>query len=279
MTFTNRELATLIWLGIFACIILAKHELRKSLFAVVSVFFSWQLQFLFWMMVAYITCSVFLLSKIGLWEPYLLKETLLWSILVPFPLLIRFASTSRSKHEFSTYLTDSISLAILIQFLTNVYSFALFIELILIPVAVFIGGGIAISENKSEFRSVHTLLTRALFLLGLIFFCFALYKIWKNPDGIANIVVIHEFFLTPFLSVLYWPFLYLLGLWFAYEVLFRSAKHFLKGNDHLLPLLRRGLLVRCKMDLNRVIRARQVVARELTVNSDARDVMSIIQLV
>lgn len=278
-TLNNREFAVLIWLIAIFLFALSKQGGRDILRQFLSLLFDWRILTTLGLMVCYIVILIILLEQVGLWEDYLLKETVIWSTLVPLPLLMKFVSRRNQSFNLGAQLSDSMSIAVLTQFVISVYSFSLLVELILVPVATFIGGGIVVSEQGDDFQSVHKFLTRALALLGLLLLAFTIYRILTAPDGIANIEVVHEFFLTPFLTVLYWPFVYLFGLWCLYEELFKNARSYLGNNTKLLHTLKKGILFRCNFNLKRLTRARLVLARELTITSDEDDVKSVLQMI
>src|SRR5690606_10410525 len=80
-TFNTRELAALTWILIAICLAMFKSSLRRSIFGVIKALFIWKFIIIYALAFAYIWFIVIQLEKLGLWNLFLLKDTIYWSVL------------------------------------------------------------------------------------------------------------------------------------------------------------------------------------------------------
>jgi hypothetical protein len=76
--FSSRELAILLWTGVFAAWVLSMPSVRASAAGVLRHLFHWKLSIPMALLAGYTYGIVLLLRKAGLWAPSLTKDTIVW---------------------------------------------------------------------------------------------------------------------------------------------------------------------------------------------------------
>ncbi|PSR55778.1 hypothetical protein AHMF7605_20875 [Adhaeribacter arboris] len=216
MEINNRELAGLIWIGIFIAWVMMRPETRKNVPGLFKAAFQSKLSIIYGIMAAYTAIVVFLLYRIELWNSSQIKNTILWFLTVGLVSL-----NDITKHNqvnfFKKTASDVLSLTAILQFITGVYTFSFITEFTLIPFAVLIGCMIAMAERKPEHVSVRKLLKGMLALAGLYTISFTIYKIATDFQTFANRGTLNDFLIPGALSFLFLPLMYLLSLYAARE--------------------------------------------------------------
>ena len=82
------------------------------------------------------------LSEIGIWNRELLKDTVLWSLFSGLALALSGVQTQSDVPTWRSILKNQLKAIILLEFIVNTYTFALWVELLLAPTLVLIGLGI-----------------------------------------------------------------------------------------------------------------------------------------
>jgi hypothetical protein len=81
---SNREIATLVWLLIFAVWAFSYAKVRQSFVHVLKAFCAPQILISLAVAFTYIAASIFLLSAVGIWEWASLKTSVLWGMTFAF---------------------------------------------------------------------------------------------------------------------------------------------------------------------------------------------------
>ncbi|PSR56642.1 hypothetical protein AHMF7605_25680 [Adhaeribacter arboris] len=233
MEINNRELAGLIWIGIFIALVMMRPETRKDVPGLFKAAFQPKLSIIYGIMAAYTAIVVFLLYRIELWDSSQIKNTILWFLTVGLVSLNDITKHNQVNFFKKTAL-DILSLTAILQFITGVYTFSFIAEFILIPSAVLIGGMIAMAERKPEHISVKKLLNWILILVGLYTISFTIYRITTDFKTFASKGTLNDFFIPGALSFLFLPLVYLLSLYEARESAFIGLSNVL--NPSLLRL-------------------------------------------
>ena len=108
--FNNREIATAIWLTIFAIWGLTKTDIRDSIAGVIRAFLHWKIVTCVAAMALYVTTIVALLAMTRLWQPGMIKDTLLWFSFTAFAMVMRFATSRDNENIFRQVCIDNAKL-------------------------------------------------------------------------------------------------------------------------------------------------------------------------
>lgn len=287
-SFTNRELAIVIWLGILLVLVLVLALTKKSVRAVlpqglqvVKTFFQLKILILVALLMLYTAGIVWLLYLTKLWTVRLLKDTIIWFCFTGAVLTFSFLSSHREEKVFSRILSNNVKVIVGLEFLVNTYTFSLPVELILVPLATVVAIMDVFARKEPKHFGLAKLLTVLQVAIGMAVLGVAVVKAVTNFESLLTIDSIRQILLAPALSLLLSPFIYFMLLYTEYELLFirlgmgfkldRSVKRYAKlrlikhlgmnkqrvnafGRVHTLDLMR----IKSREDVDKLLGTREL---------------------
>ncbi len=211
---------------------LTSKSIRKGLKPVFSALFSRQLVDVFFMTLIYVELIILVLSIIGFWNLDFLKDSIYWFVFAGIPLVFSFEKVDSEKNYFRTIVYDSLKGIVLVEFIANFYSFPIAVELIIMPIILFIGLLQVFGENKKEYNQISNLLSGLLAIITFTMFCIMLYKTSQNPSDFLSVKTLKTFTLPIILTFATLPFLYSVALYSLYESLLLKMSVRLKKKKH-----------------------------------------------
>ena len=253
--FNNRELALIIWILIaLACLLISK-SIRPSFLAVMKAFLARKIVTVILLMLAYISLVVYVAYSFHLWDFSLLKDTIVWCLGTAFVMFYNYDKVNTEKKYFKNVLLDNLKLAVFLQFIINLYVFNIVVELILVPVLVFVGALLAVSETKKEYKPVKNILQFLLAIYGVYLLVFAIVHMVSDFKDFATLYNLKDFLLAPFLTMTFLPFLYFLALYTTYEALFIQLDIFSRDQSKALRRFTKRQIIRtCLFNLRKLNR-------------------------
>ncbi len=133
--FNNREISLGIWLIITLLIVVSKKKNRKYLGNIFKILLNKKIILLILISVIYTTSIVISLYYIHFWNISLLKDTIIWfcfsGLVINFKYVI---DLKKDDNLTKRVILDNIKAVIILEFILNIYSFPLYIEIFLLPV-------------------------------------------------------------------------------------------------------------------------------------------------
>jgi hypothetical protein len=249
--FSNREISTFFWVIVLIVWALSKKKIRKSVSSTIKVFFKLLKWYL--IMIVYIAAFVLIFHIIEIWDISLLKDTIYWVFGGAFIIFFNVDKALRNEKFFINTIKDCFKLIILIEFLSNLYSFHISIELISIPIIFLLGllsidyESIKIDKNVKKFTNV--LIT--IYVLAVI--TFSLIKAINNLDNVFTIGNFQSLLLGSVMTLLFIPLLYVISLYMAYEGFLKMKKFILKDQLDKYQFLKKQVLKRCNISLKKIV--------------------------
>ncbi|MCL4246918.1 MAG: hypothetical protein KJ065_02075 [Anaerolineae bacterium] len=252
----NREKATILWILLFFLWVFIRRDTRESAFDVIKALFHRRVISIFIAMAFYVCLLIVVFDKIGIWTSNLTKDTAFWLIATAVVLLINVGKTSHNHDYFKKILRDNLKLILAFEFIFNLYSFSLGVELVLVPLLfIVVGMGVA-ADTKDEYRVAKKVIDLILGAFGLAIIVFTLNNIFMDFQAFASSDNLHALVLPPLLTITYIPFLYAVGLLMAYENFFIYLDHLLKTDKALAQYAKQRILVLCNLDSRKLNRFR-----------------------
>jgi len=250
--FNNREIATAIWMVLLLVYALRAREVRRSVLELVRAFAGVKVLVPTLLMVLYTGALAALLSTVGMWNASLLKDTILWFCLSAFAMAMDCVTSSGQGSIFRKVLADSVKVVIVIEFLVNTYTFSLGVELVLVPVLALMGVVDVIARSDSKCSAVAKLTTWLQGIIGLTILAFAARSAIADYRSLENLDTLRSVMLSPLLSILFSPFLYVMVLWARYETLFVRLELGVHKDKGLKRYARRRIVVHTGLSLSRL---------------------------
>jgi hypothetical protein len=277
INFNNREIAIFIILTIGLIFTLRKKEVRKSIWNFIKAFFEWKILVSIFLMSIYIGLVTFILSKVDLWDPTLLKDTVYWFVSGAIVLYVNVFSDVEKDGYFKRLIVTNLGAIIIVEFVLNLYAFNLLIELISMFIIFWVSLMKGFSEYNKVDRKVVRILDFILIVYGLGIFAFTVYHIVINPNEFFTIVIIKTLLLPFVYTFLFIPWLYMSALYMIYELEYVTINHLLRDNKKLARAFRKQIFYVCKFDLRKI----KIVSKELKILmikdiSDLKSTLSII---
>lgn len=248
--FSNRELATFVWIAIFIVLFSFKKEIRKSILQVIKSFFVTGILSIILLLAIYTLGSILILKYYRFWDLILIKDTIFWFVGFAFMTLFKL-DKAKEISFFLNVLKDSFKFTIFLEFFLNFYTFSFIAEMIIIPVFTTIFLMNLVSENKNEHKPVNKLTSKINGIVGLIYFVFALYNLIFQNQNIFSNHNLNTLILPVLLTILSIPFFYFTTLYSNYERLFLRVK-FMNENVEIQHKLKRQILWKAKLNLNKL---------------------------
>lgn len=213
----SREIAILIWVGGFLGLALLKRDVRRAAAGLLRAFFNRQIMVTLGLAVAYTTACVWLLHELGVWDFGNLKTTLVWGLTFAFVTMMDVKGLEAGSKTLAALAKDTLAATALVVFVAEFYTFPLWGELLLVPFLTVLGGMLAVAQGRPE----HAIVVKPLLFLqvaaGLGILTYSAYRIIADMQEFATIDTAREFAVPIFLSLMFLPFLFALGLFMAYE--------------------------------------------------------------
>lgn len=201
---------------------------------------------------SYIFLSVIILRKFGFWDISLLKDTILWSLLSGFALIIRFVSANRQNSlSFKAAILDNLKIIAVIEFTANLSSFSLITEIILLPLAIFISASVALSETSEDYINVKKIFIFLQGLLGAFYIGSSIVIVFTDPEQALTMHTLKAFLLPVILTTFFIPFIYAVALYSRYETVFWRLNIWNKDED-LKKLAKKIIFKKCHFRLDKV---------------------------
>lgn len=244
-----------IWLAVGLVWMLFYGRTRHALQQVLRSLFQWKILVIVLAMLLYVGLEVFGLHRAGFWDASLLKDTILWTLGVAFVLLINSGTSTKDERYLRKALLDNAKVVAFLEFIVNLYTFNLWVEIILLPVLFMIGGMSAVAESDKKYLPVRKAVDSVLSVFGMYLLGFAIVSIVRDYRGFASMDNLRSFLLPIFLTLAYLPFLYAFALYASYEVLFSVRLRIcLRGNRRLIRYVKWKIFGLCFLSLRRLTR-------------------------
>jgi len=237
-TFNNREIAAAFWLLILAVLELSQFSIRKSCRSL--------------LMVLYVLAVVVGLRALGVWSVDLLKDTIVWLCFTAVAMMVRFCTTPNSQSAFREVATDSLKIAVLLEFLVNTYTFPLIVELTLVPLVACIAVRDAIAHTKDGYARAARLTTAVLTVLGLTILGNAIGRAIADWREVGSLDRVRSVAIAPLLSLLLLPFMYGMLVHMKYEQVFLRLDLGTDKTPRVKRYARRRIVRHARLSLRRL---------------------------
>lgn len=244
----NREIAISICILLFFIWVLSlKADLQKNFLRLFNVIFTTNLIDYFLSIIIYVMSIILILVLIGFWDFSLLKDSVFWLVFAGFPLFMKITELKNSNHFAKEILKRSFKGIIIVEFLSNFYTFNLIIELFLIIFLTLVN----ILPIFKPDKILKKFTSNVNMVFGFIVMIYIGYNLYQNTFGFLNLNTLKSFVLPFILTISLIPFLYLVALLDLYDIMYRRMSMDLK-EQNLKWYLKYKLLLSFKFNLKKL---------------------------
>lgn len=227
------------------------------------------------LMIIYNMSVIWALESPGLFRIAQIKDAILWFIFTGFALAFLLAN-QRDTLSIKNALKNNIKLIIALEFIVNVYTFPLVIEIILFPILIIAGGIIVMNKYDSKYSSGDKYAKWILSLIGTGIILNVTINIIYDYRNFISINTLQDILLPPILTIIFLPFIYILMLYISYNSLFSRLSIYLRDSNKLQKYAMKKIIIKCKLNLTRVQNALGENSHELFDAKSQEDVDRVI---
>lgn len=194
--------------------------------------------------------SVWFLRHEGYWATAMLKATIYWFVGVGLVTIFKLHEPEGTNFE--RMVRANLSVAAVVAVLTNLYTFPLPVELVLIPSLVVLGGVLAVSQSDVQYAQAAKLLSGCVTTVGVVALSFSLVYLATHFGTVVNRESLRTFTLPLVLTITFIPYWYSVAMWIAYQTTLHMTKWGLRERLDLYKFARRRIVATCAFDIRRV---------------------------
>ena len=240
---TTREWATVFWAIVLLVAGLAVPSVRHAFALVVRTFLGfWQLHVAGLAFLAWVTLVCYAGYRAEVWNRGLLKDTVAWVLVYGFASIFSATRAAREEHFFRRAALAALSVGALMQFLLNLHTFHIAVELALQPMVTFLLLMEAVAGRDAKTRPAQRFVNWLLVLIGLWIAVATARGLWNSWRGLDPERTGLAFAFSIWFPLAMLPFVYVLSLVMTYETVFRLAS-FRNGGKTPPPAVKAALLV------------------------------------
>jgi hypothetical protein len=216
----NRHWALLLWLAVFSIWVMTKPDIRRSIGQVARSLFARKLLPIWVGYLGWVLLLILGARRIGWWDSSLLPDTFIWLFVAGWGLFGSFAKANSEPEFFRTHLAQIIGISLLVEFAVDFAVLPLIWELVLIPLVVVLTGVEIVARRNEEGALVSRFASGCLVFIGLALLAAGIVSVVFNWDSLEVSDLLRQVALPIWLSVLVLPYVYLIGIYAAYETVF-----------------------------------------------------------
>jgi hypothetical protein len=219
VTLSNRDIASLLWLAVFVVWALSQPGVRSSVVAVWRAFWG-KIAVVVAIYYAYLALVIAGAASWGFWNADLTKDTIVWLAVPGLAPLFGLAEAAKKRGFYRRAIFRAISLTALVEFYLNLAAFPLLVELIFIPMAVFLTLLSTVAGFRPEHAIVKRFVDRIVGIVGLVLFVATAIALTSGEIQLDARELILQFGVPVWLTVAASPFIFIFSLSANYEVHF-----------------------------------------------------------
>lgn len=227
--FNNREIAIGIWVIIALSVVLISKSLRQPLLqflkTAIPILFCRKFVVFYCVFISFFLLAADILKWAAFWDSSMLKDTIFWVVFVELPLFAKAIEKAKDNRFFPNLVTDNLKFIVLVEFFIGFWTFDLWIELVAIPITVFVSFLCALASREKKHKPAKTFFDTLLIIWGIIIFIHAVSSTAQDPKAFFNLDTLKSLLLPVFLLILNLPVVYGLALYSGYEQLFIKIKN------------------------------------------------------
>lgn len=243
----NRESAILIWIFLAASALLFSKNIRDSLLRIIRILLTKRFLVLAFIILLYFYPISSFLKRIDF---FYIKDFLFWFITVAFSLIGKSVKAKNGLF-FTELVVNSFKITVFLEFIMNLHSFNLWIELITFPILsllVILQGS---PDINSEHEKLRTLIGKVLNTVGLVYFILSLFFTITHFFELTTLATLKSFFFPVILTILFIPILYFIAIYTTYETFFVRLSLY-QVDEIKKNCVRKSFLKRCHINLSKL---------------------------
>jgi hypothetical protein len=172
-------------------------------------------------MIGWVAGLVLIAAHIGWWKPQLTTDTGAWFFSTALVLMFNVEKALRQEGFLRQSFLGILKVTAFVEVFINLYVFSLPFELMLLPALTILLMLSVVAGTEERLSRVKTLVDGVVALIGFALFAYVTLQIMTNWQDFDTTGALLEFALPAWLTIGIIPFIYLVGLYMAYDGAFR----------------------------------------------------------
>lgn len=219
---SNRQWALLTWAVIVLIWALTRPEIRRNLGTIARTILKPTFLVMIGGYLGVVSLAIFGGAQVGLWGWALASDTLTWLFVSGWAVWASFARVNSEPDFFMTHLRQIIGWSILVEVLLDFAALPLILELALVPLLVLLGAMQAYARSDEQYATVGRLATGCLAFTGFGLMIVGGASLVAEFEQLEWAVLGRRLVLPIWLTVAVLPYVYLLGVYTAYDSVLRQ---------------------------------------------------------
>lgn len=165
---TTREWATVFYVSVLVVLGFVLPSWRAVVAPVLDAFFHWKIQATVFALLAWTALVLYVGHLVGAWNTDLLKDTIAWLLVSGLSTLFSTIEAPKKDRFLRSTALSAISFGVVMQFLLNLHTFNILVELLLQPFVVFLILLSAVAHTKPDTVQVGKLVDWLIAIFGLL---------------------------------------------------------------------------------------------------------------
>jgi len=250
--FTNREIATIIWITLFIVIFLFNKQIRTSILNIIKRALKIEIILYFYSYLCYLSLIIYSFYYLELWDITYLKENIIWFVFSGLPIGLIVVTNKIERGFWKSLILKNLTLIVFVEFIISSFTFSLIVELLIIPIITLIVLMNTVSKFNEEFKSIEKFTNIILTFFGFFILSYYLYRSITEIHSIGNVSHLKSFLFPVVFSIISIPYMYIFKLIVEYEQLFMRLRFGKKRSGKLNLLIKLRLLLFCNIQIKKL---------------------------
>lgn len=246
--FSARETALGIWIVLFIIVISFLKSIRFSLIQLINSITDKKNLLLIIISIIYVVCGVIALYNGHFWISSDLKDCILWFFFSAMPTIFNSIDIKDRNKYFLDTLKDIFKFTVIIEFITDKYTFNIYIELLSVPLLFLVGYMSAFYKKEEKYFTISKVLNFLIIIYGFTALGNALIQLFEDYKDFFSVSTLKEISLPIILSIWLMPFLYVLYIYVNYETVFAIVGNQIK-DAKILKYAKKKAILEFKLDI------------------------------
>lgn len=250
--FTNREIATIIWVTLFIIRFSFEKQIRTSILNIIKSALKIKILLYFFSYLCYISLIIYSFYYFELWDITYLKENIIWFIFSGLPIGLIVATNKLERGFWKRLILKNLKLLVFVEFIISSFTFSLIVELLIIPIITLIVLINTVLKFNEENKDLEKFTNIILTFFGFFILSYSLYKSITEIHLIGNASHLKSFLFPVVYSIMSIPYMYIYKLIVVYELLFMKLRFGKKRSRKLNLLIKLRLLLFCNIQIKKL---------------------------
>ncbi|GMQ59815.1 hypothetical protein AN1V17_42150 [Vallitalea sediminicola] len=255
--FTNRELAIAFLILVLGVYLISMKRTRQNLIDIIKMFFSKQFVRLNLVLVVYMVAMLIILIKINFWELALIKITIIWFFSTGIVSTYKAINRAKDFNYFKGIIKDNLKIAIVVQFVTNLYSFSFGEEVFFLLVIIFLSMIVGFIEtntrfNKNNYKKMQNIIYSIIAAISIYWLYNSIRLLINDLPNRDKSLLIKEFIFPTISSISFIIVMYFIVIYSMYKIMFVRLGFKKTINDNIRKYLKYKIIFCCNINIVKI---------------------------